>query len=56
MPKRKEPELKPEEQFERFKQTARKLGVDHSGKELAKEFKKIAPKRRPPKDARSDGA
>lgn len=39
MPKRKKPELKPEEQFERFVETARKLGADETGKEFEKAFK-----------------
>ena len=46
MPKRKEPELKPEEQFERFKETARKLEVDETGKVLEREFQKLAPSKR----------
>ena len=32
MPKRKEPELKPKEQFERFKETVRKLEIDETGR------------------------
>lgn len=43
MPKRKEPELKPEEQFERFVETARKLGVDETGKDFEEAFKRLAP-------------
>jgi len=51
MPKRKGPEPKPEEQFKEFVRTARTLGVDETGKDLEKAFKKMAPKRtkRPPK-------
>jgi hypothetical protein len=43
MPKRKEPELTKEEQFKRFVETARKHGVDESGKDLERAFKKVAP-------------
>lgn len=42
MPKRKEPELDPKEQFRRFKETAKELGVNESGKELDAAFAKIA--------------
>ena len=42
MPKRKEPELDPKEQFKRFKETAKELGVDESGKEFEKAFKRLA--------------
>lgn len=42
MPKRKEPELDPKEQFKRFQETAKKLEVDESGKEFEKSFKKVA--------------
>jgi hypothetical protein len=38
MPKRKRPEEKPEEQFKRFVETAKKLGVDDTGKELDAKF------------------
>jgi hypothetical protein len=41
MPKRKEPELTPEEQFKRFKETVKKLGVDESGKPLEQAFKGV---------------
>ena len=41
MPKRKEPELTPEEQFKRFVKTAREREVDESGKEFEKTFDKI---------------
>lgn len=43
MPKRKEPELDPKEQFKRFVETAREHGVDESGKDLERVFKKIVP-------------
>ena len=42
MPKRKEPELKLAEQFKRFKETARKLGVDETRKDLEREFDRVA--------------
>jgi hypothetical protein len=44
MPKRKEPELTPQEQFKRFVETAREHEVDESGKELENAFKKIISK------------
>lgn len=59
MPKRKEPELKPEEQFERFRETARKLGVDETGKEFEKAFKNVSPlreSRRSLKNGLKDGS
>ena len=43
MPKRKEPPLPPKEQFKRFVETAREHGVDESGEEMERAFKKIAP-------------
>jgi hypothetical protein len=47
MPKRKEPELDPKEQFKRFVETAKKLEVDESGKDFERAFKKaVASKRR----------
>ena len=51
MPKRKEPELTPEEQFKRFVQTAKEHEVDETGEEFEKAFKKIVPqqKRQPAK-------
>lgn len=41
MPKRKRPEEKPEEQFKRFQETAKELGVDESGKPLKEAFKNL---------------
>lgn len=38
MPKRKEPELDPKEQFKRFVETAKELEVDESGKPLSDAF------------------
>ena len=43
MPKRKEPELDPKEQFKRFVETALDHGVDESGKEFERAFKKVVP-------------
>lgn len=40
MPKRKTPELKPEEQFKRFVETAEKLGVDTD--QAHKDFEQLA--------------
>jgi hypothetical protein len=45
MPKKKEPELDPKEQFKRFVETAREHGVDESGKEVERAFKKLVPKK-----------
>ena len=42
MPKRKEPELDPKEQFKRFQKTAKELEVDESGKVFERSFKAIA--------------
>jgi hypothetical protein len=41
MPKRKEPELTPEEQFKRFVKTAREHGVDPSGEDLERAFREV---------------
>lgn len=57
MPKRKEPELDPKEQFKRFQEAAKQHELDPSGQELAKAFKTIAsPKQTVRKDASKDGA
>lgn len=53
MPKRKEPELDPKEQFKRFVETAKELGVDESGKELEQAFKKVTQDR--PRKKPTDG-
>lgn len=42
MPKRKEPELDPKEQFKRFKEAAKQLGVDENGKEVDAAFRRLA--------------
>ena len=47
MPKRKEPELTPAEQFKRFRETVKKLDVDETGKDLERAFKKVVPPKRP---------
>lgn len=41
MPKRKTPELTPAEQFERFKEAAKKAGVTRSEEEFERTFKKV---------------
>lgn len=56
MPKRKEPELDPKEQFKRFQETAKELGVD-DGKKAERAFNAIAkPQPKPQKAARKGGA
>ena len=45
MPKRKEPELKPAEQFKRFKDAAKKAGVTEKEKEFERAFEAVAPKK-----------
>ena len=46
MPKRKEPELTPKEQFRRFVETAREHDVDETGKEFERAFKEIVSTRK----------
>jgi hypothetical protein len=53
MPKRKEPELDPKEQFKRFVETAHDHGVDESGKEFERAFKKIVPPKKHKKAAKT---
>lgn len=48
MPKRKEPELDPKEQFKRFVETAKELGVDESGKEAEEAFVELTRQKRHP--------
>ena len=43
MPKRKEPELKPAEQFKRFREAATRADVDETGKQAVEAFKKLVP-------------
>ena len=52
MPKRKEPELKPKEQFKRFVEAAKKLEVDESGKDFERAFNKAVPPKRRVKQKR----
>jgi hypothetical protein len=48
MPKRKEPELTPAEQYKRFKEAAKKAGVTKDEEDFKRAFKKVAlPKSRP---------
>jgi hypothetical protein len=42
MPKRKEPELDPKEQYKRFKEAAKKAGVTKSEEEFERAFGKVA--------------
>ena len=44
MPKRKRPEEKPKEQFKRFVEAAKKLGVDETGAKAKEAFAAIANK------------
>jgi hypothetical protein len=46
MPKKKTPELDPKEQFRRFQETAKELGVDESGKHLTNAFTKLSKSKR----------
>jgi hypothetical protein len=41
MPKRKEPELTPEEQFKRFREAAKKAEVDETGKQAEEAFNNL---------------
>ena len=41
MPKRKEPELTPAEQYKRFKEGAKKAGVTQKEEEFERAFKKV---------------
>jgi hypothetical protein len=42
MPKRKEPEMTPEEQIKRFKEAAKKAGVTDKEEEFERQFKSVA--------------
>ena len=42
MPKRKEPELTPAEQYKRFKEAAKKAGVSEKEEEFERAFKRVA--------------
>lgn len=47
MPKRKEPELDPKEQFKRFVEAAKEHGVDEGAQRLENEFAKLRPTKVP---------
>lgn len=49
MPKRKEPELDPKEQFKRFQEAAKEHGVDKNEKEVEQAFLKLMPAKKPAK-------
>jgi len=54
MPKQKpENKLSSEEQFERFLQTARDTGVDLTGDEVERQFKKLSESRKSPQSSSS---
>ena len=54
MPKRKEPPLPPKEQFKKFVESVRKHGLDETGEEFEKAFKKVAvPRKGSPRDRKS---
>lgn len=46
MPKKKEPELTPEEQFKRFLESAKEHGVEEKLPEIERSFKKLAGKKK----------
>lgn len=48
MPKRKEPELTPEEQYARFKEAAEKAGVTKDEREFEDTFKKVVKRKDAP--------
>jgi hypothetical protein len=45
MPKRKDPELTPAEQYKRFKEAAKEADVTKSEEEFERVFKKVAPQK-----------
>jgi len=47
MPKRKEPELTPAEQYKRFKEAAKKAGVTKSEEEFERVFEGVAKPKQP---------
>jgi hypothetical protein len=53
MPKKKEPELTPEEQIKRFKEAAKKAGVTDKEEEFERAFKKVVPRAPGKKGAKS---
>ena len=46
MPKRKEPQLPPKEQFKKFVESVRKHEMDETGEEFERAFKRVAQKPR----------
>ena len=46
MPKRKEPQLPPKEQFKRFVEPPESMLLTSSGKEMERAFKKLAPRKK----------
>ncbi|MFA5957305.1 hypothetical protein [Hyphomicrobium sp.] len=53
MPKRKEPELDPKEQFKRFQEAAKELGVDANERNIEKNFEKLARTKKIDKEAKN---
>ena len=49
MPKRKEPELTPAEQYKRFKEAAKKAGATKDEEEFERVLEKVVPPKRSPK-------
>jgi hypothetical protein len=47
MPKRKEPELTPEEQYKRFKEAAKKAGVTDKEEDFARAFRTVVEPKKP---------
>jgi hypothetical protein len=47
MPKRKEPELDPKEQFKRFQEAAKDRGVDKAAEKIERDFTDLSRHRRP---------
>jgi hypothetical protein len=54
MPKRKEPELTPAEQFKRFREAAKKAEVTKDEEEFQRAFKKVVPRKQPRPSKASD--
>jgi hypothetical protein len=52
MPKRKEPELTPAEQYKRFKEAAKKAGVTKDEEEFERAFKGVTKPKQPQRDER----
>jgi hypothetical protein len=47
MPKKKDPPEDPKAQHERFKEVAREIGADESGKEFERVFGRVVPSKAP---------